>query len=98
MGWHPKWELDKTLDKVVEWNDAYHAGRNMQDICLKQISEYMIEKPVRDFDEQPLNRNSSAEDIWNDLDAFEAASLETFFQGNDDKDVDWLEIFDVKNL
>lgn len=45
LGWRPKWKLDQALDKVVEWNDAYHAGKNMQDICLKQIAEYVMEKP-----------------------------------------------------
>ena len=37
------------------------------------------------------------ENVWNGSNAFEAASLETFFEGDDDKDVDWLDVFNVKN-
>ena len=39
--------------------------------------------------------NSPAEDAWNKMDAFEAAGLATFLEGNDDENVDWMEIFDV---
>lgn len=37
------------------------------------------------------------ENVWSRSNAFEAAGLEAFFEGDDDKDVDWLEVFDVKN-
>ena len=41
--------------------------------------------------------NSPVEDAWNKMDAFEAAGLATFFEGNDDENVNWMEIFDVKS-
>jgi hypothetical protein len=40
---------------------------------------------------------SATEDAWNNTNAFEAASLEAFFEGDDGKNVDWLEIFDVNS-
>ena len=40
---------------------------------------------------------STTEGAWNNTNAFEAASLEAFFEGDDDKNVDWLEVFDVKS-
>lgn len=39
--------------------------------------------------------NSHTEDDWK-MDVFGAAGLATFFEGADDENVDWREIFDVK--
>ncbi len=39
---------------------------------------------------------SPAENVWNSTNACEAVSLEAFFEG-DDKNVDCLEVFDVKS-
>lgn len=74
--------------------DAPIAGVDEADVIVV-IADRTTTRFMSGFQEQVLN--SPAEDIWNNLDAFEAASLETFFQGDDDKDVDWLEVFDVKN-
>jgi CDP-glucose 4,6-dehydratase len=38
--WEPKWGLDKTLDKTVEWYKAYQAGQDMREVCLRQIEQY----------------------------------------------------------
>ena len=43
------------------------------------------------------NMPVEVENTWNSLNAFEAASLDAFFEGDDDKNVDWLEVFDVKD-
>lgn len=40
LGWEPKWNLDYTLDKVIEWSCAYQAGRDVRGVCLTQIQEY----------------------------------------------------------
>lgn len=45
LGWRPKWSLDQALDKVVEWFNAYSAGMDIKEASLKQITEYMVEKP-----------------------------------------------------
>ena len=40
LGWYPRWNLEKTIDKVIEWTRAYKENREMTDVCLRQIQEY----------------------------------------------------------
>ena len=40
LKWHPKWNLEQALQKVIEWVHEYREKADMYDICLKQISEY----------------------------------------------------------
>jgi CDP-glucose 4,6-dehydratase len=40
LDWHPKWHLDETLDKIVEWNRAYRDKKDMRDVTLGQIDAY----------------------------------------------------------
>jgi len=40
LKWYPKWNLEKAIEKVVEWVRAYKRGDNIKEICLKQIDEY----------------------------------------------------------
>jgi CDP-glucose 4,6-dehydratase len=40
LDWHPKWSLDKALDKILEWASAYRDGKNLFDISISQIEEY----------------------------------------------------------
>jgi len=40
LGWKPKWNLDTTLRKIVQWHQALLAGKDMQKITLEQIREY----------------------------------------------------------
>ncbi|MDD9266607.1 CDP-glucose 4,6-dehydratase [Paenibacillus sp. GCM10023248] len=40
LHWHPRWSLDKTLDKIVEWTKAYESASDMYKICCDQIMEY----------------------------------------------------------
>lgn len=39
--WKPKWGLDVTMDKVIEWEKAYRSGHSIAAIMEKQIKEYM---------------------------------------------------------
>lgn len=41
LNWYPKWNLEKTIDSIIEWIIAYQTGANLREICLKQIAEYM---------------------------------------------------------
>ncbi len=43
LGWRPRWTLDKALDYVTQWQRAWHEKRDMQQVCLEQIQEYMNE-------------------------------------------------------
>jgi CDP-glucose 4,6-dehydratase len=38
--WKPKWNLEYTLDKVIEWSLAYKTGKDVRSVCLTQIIEY----------------------------------------------------------
>ena len=39
--WRPKWNLKKSLGKVVEWTRSYQAGQPALEICNQQIEEYL---------------------------------------------------------
>ncbi len=41
LGWHPRWDLDMALDKVVDWVKGYEVGSDMLAICRSQIQDYM---------------------------------------------------------
>ncbi len=40
MGWQPRWNLETTLERTVEWHRAWLAGKDMQQVSLAQIQEY----------------------------------------------------------
>ena len=41
LGWIPKWKLETATQKIVEWQKAYNAKKNMQEVSLVQINNYM---------------------------------------------------------
>lgn len=41
LGWHPRWDLEKALDSIVEWVLAYKGGRDIREISLKQLEDYI---------------------------------------------------------
>lgn len=44
LGWAPKWNLENAVQKIVEWQKAYQAKKNMQEVSLTQINQYMSTK------------------------------------------------------
>lgn len=40
LGWAPRWRLEQTLSKIVEWHKAFGEKQNMREITLAQISQY----------------------------------------------------------
>lgn len=40
LGWMPKWNLEVATQKIVEWQKAFQANENMQEISLAQINRY----------------------------------------------------------
>ncbi len=40
LGWHPRWNIGYTLEKIVEWHKAYDRGAKMAEIMLHQINLY----------------------------------------------------------
>lgn len=39
LGWYPRWNIDETIKKTVEWYKSYKT-QNVYDICISQIIEY----------------------------------------------------------
>lgn len=40
FGWKPHWNLEKSIEKVVEWSKAWMAGKDVRPIMDKQIKEF----------------------------------------------------------
>jgi CDP-glucose 4,6-dehydratase len=40
LGWQPRWDLDRALQAIVAWFDAYRSGADMREATLAQIAEY----------------------------------------------------------
>lgn len=41
LNWFPKWNLEKALDKIVDWTKVYQNKNDIQAICLNQINDYL---------------------------------------------------------
>jgi len=41
LGWMPQWDLETATKKIVQWQKAYQARENMQEVSLAQINHYM---------------------------------------------------------
>lgn len=40
LNWYPQWNIDKTLDSIVEWTKAYINKEDLKEVSLKQIKDY----------------------------------------------------------
>ena len=40
FSWHPHWNLEKAIEKVVEWSKAWIAGEDVRSVMDKQIKEF----------------------------------------------------------
>lgn len=40
LGWRPRWNLEKSLERVVSWARAHTSGEDLCRVCLEQIDEY----------------------------------------------------------
>ena len=40
LHWQPKWNLEKTLDLIINWHQNYGKGNDVKKECLKEINEY----------------------------------------------------------
>ena len=40
LNWHPRWNLEKAADSIIEWTKAYKQGADVRAICINQIKEY----------------------------------------------------------
>jgi CDP-glucose 4,6-dehydratase len=44
LNWYPKWNLEKTIDAILEWTVDYKDQKDPRESCLSQIAEYMRSK------------------------------------------------------
>jgi len=40
LSWHPKWSINKSLDKILQWNENIKYKKPL-DVCINQIKEYI---------------------------------------------------------
>ncbi len=40
LNWEPHWSLETTLDKIVEWHQAWKKNKKMDEISISQINSY----------------------------------------------------------
>lgn len=40
LNWLPKWNLDYTLETIINWHQHYLSGKNIQEQCLLEITKY----------------------------------------------------------
>ena len=40
LKWHPKWSINKSLDKIIEWNMKVKKNKHA-DVCFQQIKDYI---------------------------------------------------------
>ena len=41
FNWKPKWDLEMTIEKIVEWSMEYFNSKNVSIIMNKQIQEFI---------------------------------------------------------
>ncbi|MCX7747181.1 MAG: CDP-glucose 4,6-dehydratase [Clostridia bacterium] len=40
LGWYPKMDINEALLNIVEWSKAYKEGKNLLEVCCRQINRY----------------------------------------------------------
>lgn len=40
LGWYPRWDEEKAIEKTIEWYKAFSEIRNLRSVCYRQIEEY----------------------------------------------------------
>ncbi len=40
LNWLSRWNLDKSVDSIVEWTNSYRNNHDISKMCMKQIKEY----------------------------------------------------------
>ena len=40
LNWHPKWQLEATLEMIINWHQKYMLGKNIQELCLLEIAKF----------------------------------------------------------
>lgn len=46
LGWKPRWNIEKAIEKVVEWTKCYSSGGDVRACMDKQIEEYLSDSSL----------------------------------------------------
>jgi CDP-glucose 4,6-dehydratase len=41
LGWSPRWTLEQCLEHLVHWYRSWLAGRDMRDVSLEQLRQFI---------------------------------------------------------
>jgi CDP-glucose 4,6-dehydratase len=41
LGWTPKWDIETSINHIVDWNKAWLRKEDVRSVCEKQIEEYL---------------------------------------------------------
>jgi CDP-glucose 4,6-dehydratase len=41
LSWAPRWRLETAIEKIVAWQKSFQENKNMQEVSLSQIKQYM---------------------------------------------------------
>ena len=94
LGWSPVWNIDKTITRTVSWYRQYHVGK-MHDLCCRQIIDYMSDNSNKVEQTGNVVTTFSPIEVNSESD-FKSLGLNSFLDTNEDNNVDWEEMFDVK--
>jgi CDP-glucose 4,6-dehydratase len=43
LGWYPRWNIETTLQMIVDWTKAYVSNTDMRQVSLRQIEKYFLQ-------------------------------------------------------
>ncbi len=46
LGWTPRWNFETAVEKTVTWYRAAHESKDMTEVCLRQIEDYVATTAV----------------------------------------------------
>ena len=46
LDWHPKWNINETLESIVDWSKAFLSGEDMCRLTIRQIKQYYNNQPA----------------------------------------------------
>lgn len=41
LGWLPKWDINQSIEKTIEWHKKYNEKKDMKDFSIEQIDSYI---------------------------------------------------------
>ena len=42
LGWYPRWNIETSLQLIVDWNKAYQDKSDMRQVCFQQIDKFYL--------------------------------------------------------